>query len=175
MKKYSNSFYWVMLVLNIIFAGYLVSGWLFAKSAAPPVPVIPAELLTENSTVRTEMLKLSESSGNRPVAAALVSSKGGLCAENKIVDLFRTTRAEKPDVKLYILFSRTVTDEEIATFRDNFKLDFDVMRMTPELNDHWEQVSQKYDTPEIVILNDGKTLVASKNLPEIKKTLDSYQ
>lgn len=173
MKKYSNSFYWVMLVLNIIFAGYLVSGWLFAKSAA--VTVIPAKLLTENSTVRTEMLKLSESSGNRPTAVALVSSKGGLCAENKIVDLFRTTRAEKPNVKLYILFSRTVTDEEIATFRDNFKLDFDVMRMTPELDDHWEQVSQKYETPEIVILNDGNNLVASKNLAEIKKAINSYQ
>jgi hypothetical protein len=174
MKKYSNSFYWVMLVLNIIFAGYLVSGWLFAKPAAA-VNVIPAELLTENSTVRAEMLKLSESSGNRPSAVALVSSKGGLCAENKIVDLFRTVRTEKPNVKLYILFSRTVTDEEIATFRENFKLDFDVMRMTPDLNDHWEQVSQKYETPEIVILNDGNNLVASKNLAEIKKAVNSYQ
>ena len=55
MSKYSNYFCWGMLVINLIFASYFINRWVFARPTAPEIPI---NLVTENSLVNAEILKL---------------------------------------------------------------------------------------------------------------------
>lgn len=171
MSKYSNYFYWGMLIINIVFASYFINRWVSAKPAAQ---ILPSTLVTENSLVKTEILRLSENADNKQFAIALMSSKANICADNKLGDFFRATRSERPDIKLYGLFSKNTSDQDISTFKDNLNLDFEAIRMNSELDDYWEQISQKYETPAIIIVKNRNGLMASQNLSEIRKALEAY-
>jgi len=140
---------WALLAINIAFAGYFVTRWVSVKPAAQ---TIPSNLVTENSLIKAEILKLSGSPENKQFAIALLSSKVNICASSKLADFFRTTRAERPDYKFYLLFSKSLNTQDIATFKDNLGLDFEGISMNDELDDYWEEISQKYETPSIIIL-----------------------
>jgi hypothetical protein len=171
MSPRSSYIYWALLLINVAFAAYLVNGWLFAK---PVVPLIPSTLLTENTSVKSEMRKLTENSGSKKIAVALASSRASICVENKIVDFFKRVRSERPEIKLYVLVSKNVSDEDVSTLKENLSIDFDVLRMSTDLEEFWEEVSKKYDSEAIMLLSDENNLVASQNLSEIKKLIDSY-
>ncbi|MEQ1603907.1 MAG: hypothetical protein ABL999_03485 [Pyrinomonadaceae bacterium] len=171
MKNYSTYFYGVLLVVNIAFAGHFINRWVDAK---PTVRQLPSNLVTENSLVNAEILKLSGNLDNKKIAVALMSSKATICAGTKLGDFFRATQSERPDIKLFVLFSNNTSAQDISTFRDNLRLDFEGVPMNSELDDYWEGISQKYDTPVIIILNNRNGLFASQDLPEIRKALETY-
>lgn len=171
MRKYSNYFYWGMLVVNVIFAIYFVNRW---ASAKPTAPRIPAKLVTENSLVKDEIQMLTGSSNQKQYAIALISSKASICADNKLGDFFKTTRSQLPEVKLYGLFSRSISDLDISNFKNNLNLDFEGKIMNSELDEYWEQTSQRYETPAIIVVKNKNGLFASDDLPEIRKALTAY-
>lgn len=171
MRKRSHYFFSALLSINIILAVYFISGWL---SSASTVSAIPGHVMTENRVVRAEMLKLSGASQNKQIAVALASSRASICVENKIVDFFKRIRSEKPQIKLHILFPSNMSDQDISTFKDNLALDFDILRMSTELQDYWESISKEYGSEAIIVVGNKNDLVASQNLSEIKSMIDSY-
>jgi hypothetical protein len=119
------------------------------------------------------MQRLTETSGSKKIAVALASSRTGICVENKIVDFFKRVRSERPEIKVYVLFSKNVSAEDVSTLKENLSLDFDVMRMSTELDDYWEKISKEYDSEAIIVLSNEGNLVASQDLSEIKKFIAS--
>lgn len=171
MGKYSNYFYSAMLVVNIIFACYFINRWVSAK---PTAQILPSDLVTENSSVKAEILKLTGSPDNKQFVIALTSSRASICADNKLADFFRTTHSKRPDLELYGLFSKNTSDQDISNFRNNLGLVFEAVKMDSELDDYWEHISQKYETPTIIILKNRNGLFASQNISELRKALEIY-
>jgi hypothetical protein len=46
--------------------------------------------------------------------------------------------------------------------------------MNSELDEYWEQTSQRYETPAIIVVKNKNGLFASDDLPEIRKALTAY-
>jgi hypothetical protein len=171
MTTRSSYIYWALLVINLVIAAYFINGWLFANPAVAP---IPSSLVTENPAIRSEALRLVEISADKPIVAALASSRASICVENKIVDFFKLMRSEKPEVRLFILFPASFSDQDISTFKENLSLDFDVLRMNPDLESTWEEISRDYKSEAIMIAGNKETLIASQNLSDVKQFIDSY-
>ena len=171
MKNYSKYLYWTLLAINIAFAIYFVSSWIFFRPTAQPLPV---RLLVQNDLIRAEVFNLSEKLENKQIVMALMSSKASVCAINNVVDVFRAARINRPNVKLSILFPENMSDSDVLTFKDNFKLDFEVARMNSKLNEYWGQISQEYETPAIIIVGDQNNIFASQSLTEIKRAIDLF-
>lgn len=159
------------MAINVAVAVYLLNDWLFVR---PTTSLIPGTLIAENASVRSEIEELSKDSNGQPIAVALLSSKARVCVENKIATYFKRVMAEKPEIKLYILFSANTSDQDLLNFKNNFDLNFDVRRMTPDLDIFWDSVSQKYEAEGVIVLRDKNGLTASENLAEMSEMIEGY-
>jgi hypothetical protein len=172
MKKYSKYILSIVLLLNVILAGYFLLNQFFLRKSRNLS--LPNSVITENETIKNLFTFLREKSANEQIGVVLLSSETTLCSQYSIVDLIKDTKLNDPKLKFYILFPSKIGDQEISNFKSNLNLENEILRMNSDLNKHWEDIQNKYKIPATVMVSNHGKIYTSQDIPELKGIIKSF-
>ena len=162
----------ILLILNIVLAGYVLSNHILKSGSNK---IVPVSLLTENEIIKNRVNTLLGQKQNKQIAIALLTTASTSCSTGKIVKIFKEAAEKSQNSKFILLLPNQFSQQDIENFKSNLKVNFEVEKADEELSSFWIPLATEYEAKGIVILSDDGRLTAFQDTKEIERRLATFK
>ncbi|MFV0387608.1 MAG: hypothetical protein ACK5NT_02540 [Pyrinomonadaceae bacterium] len=156
----------VLFLANIGLAAFAFTNWSTNKTNTHSIPITE---FSRNELIKSRLQLLTEKSSDNQAVVALLGSKSTFCVRGKVVKLLKEVQKKSRNSSLSIILPEETTDQEVANFKSNLDIDFEVIKADKDLNNFWQPLSEKYNATGVVIIARAQDIFVSQSLTEIKK------
>jgi hypothetical protein len=166
----------VLIVANFSLAGFLLANSRAGKPKGISADLLPTSLLESDETVQSKLNALAATTATGKAGIVIFSSVSSSCDSSRILDTIKAYHEKSDSTPFTILLPSYFTQNDVENFQHNLAVNLPIERTDAGFTKRWSAITEQYKvvaSTGVVVFTDGKTVVVSRDVMELKQHLSA--